>query len=273
MPNNDGTRFVPSGLLSGVPGSTLAPRPMLRLARFLAPPIEWSGAPPRRFALLIALLVVLTGRAIAGPVSGKLVLPLPPKPPAVVAKGFLDRSENAKKPVQSPAVGPQLLVVLTGDAKPSPLTQVAWDLVGESFNRPVIGVPLGAEVMITNKSKTPRTLTAAEDPKLVPVGPINANVPKTFRVTELRSYTIGDHDAPHLKGKLVVVATPLIAYVEVTNNVGRFEFADVPDGSYKLRIFYRDNWIDRPEQTVTVKGKAKVELNDVKVPAGFPLRK
>ena len=229
-------------------------------------------------AFLIALLVTLQVReSVANPVIGKLELPgVLPRHPPLAGKGFLDRLENPKKPVQGVNVGPYLLVVLEGDGKAieAPPGQIPWDLVGESFARPVIGAPVGGEILIKNTSKTARTLFAVEDPKLIPTGPINPTGPKSFRVTEPRIYTIGDKDAPHLKGKVVVVATPYVATVEVTSttsgNTGRFEFPDVPEGSYKLRIFYKDGWIDRPDDTVTVGAKGKTEIS-VKVPAGYPL--
>jgi hypothetical protein len=160
--------------------------------------------------------------------------------------------------------------VLEGDTKPEGGGQVTWDLVGESFARPVVGVPLGGELVIKNLSKTARTLTALEDPKLLPAGPINPTGPKSFRATETKIYTITDKDAPHLRGKVVVVATPFIATADA-NNPGKFDFPDVPEGTYQLRIFYKDNWIDRPDETVTV-GAKKQEIT-AKVPAGYPLKK
>ena len=67
-----------------------------------------------------------------------------------------------------------------------------------------------------------------------------------------------------------MVPTPYIAYVEVAGTTGKFQI-DVPEGTYKLRIFYKDNWIDRPDETVTVpakKGKNEVNVS-VKIP-GYP---
>ncbi|MBS1120153.1 MAG: hypothetical protein H6Q90_2381 [Deltaproteobacteria bacterium] len=208
----------------------------------------------------------LTGTSVASPVVGKIELPPPPDRPVATTKGFLDRVENPNKPVRPVDVGPYLLVVLENDTKPASPGQVTWELVGDSFNRPVIGVPVGAEVVIKNVSKTARTLAAAEDPKVVPAEPINPTGSKAFRVGQPNVYTVSDKDAPHLKGKLVVVNTSYVSNVEVTNNVGRFELADVPEGTYKVRIFYRDNWLDRPDDTVTVPAKAKVKTEvNVKV--------
>ncbi len=225
---------------------------------------------PFRVSLLSFTVVgAVAGNGLAGNVSGRIELPPPPERPPVMSKGFLDRVENPLAPVKPPAVAPHLLVVLEGDAKPESPAQVSWDLVGESFARPVIGVPVGAEVVIKNVSKTARSLVAAEDPKLIPSGPINPTGPKSFRPTEANIYTIGDRDAPHLKGTVVVVNTKYIATVDAT---GKFDFGDVPEGSYKLRVFFKSGWLDRPDDAVNVPAKGKHEVS-AKIPAGYPLKK
>lgn len=223
-----------------------------------------------------AVLVALVGEGAAGTVSGHLELPAPPERPPVSQRGFLDRAENPLTPVRPVNVGPYLAVVLEGEARPQSPGQVSWELGGDSFGRPVLVVPVGAEVLITNTSGTPRTLTALEDPKLFEASPIAPSSSRSFRALEPRIYTITDKEAPHLRGKVVVVPTPYFAMVEVSGQKlehGAFQIADVAEGSYKLRVFYRDGWIDRPDDAVTVsKGKGKVEVA-AKIPAGFPLRK
>ena len=218
-------------------------------------------------SLRVVVFGVVTGSAIAtamaGPVSGKLDLPPPPDRPPPATKGFLDRVENPLAPAKPVAVTPWMIVVLEGAAKPSSPGQVTWELPGESFSRPVMGAPAGAEVVVKNTSRTARTLVAAEDPKLIPAGPINPTGPKSFRPTEGgKIYTISDADAPHLKGTLVVVSSP---YVATVDEAGRFEIGDVAEGSYKLKIFYKDRWLDGATD-VTVGAKGKVEVNP-KVPA------
>jgi hypothetical protein len=215
-----------------------------------------------RFDLVVLASLAAVPTALAGTVTGKLDLPQAPERPPPATRGFIDRVENPLAPARPVAVTPYMIVTLEGDEKPASPGQVNWDLVGESFARPVIGAPVGAEVVIKNTSKTSRTLVAAEDPKLVPAGPINPTGPKSFRVPDAKVYTIGDTDAPHLKGKLVGVNTPFVASVD---DAGKFEIADVPEGSYKLRVFYRDGWLDL-SQDVNVGAKGKTEVN-VKVPA------
>ncbi|CAN5918963.1 hypothetical protein BH11MYX3_BH11MYX3_23850 [soil metagenome] len=222
---------------------------------------------PFRLCLVVFASLAAPGELLAGPVVGKLELPPAPERPPVATKGFLERTENPLAPARGVVVTPYMIVALEGSEKPGSPGQVSWDLVGESFSRPVIGAPVGAEVVIKNTSRTARTLVAAEDPKLIPAGPINPTGPKSFRVNDVKVYTIGDADAPHLKGKVVVVNTPFVSSVD---DSGKFEFADVPEGSYKLRIFYKDAWLDVVTD-VNVEKKGKTEVNP-KVPS-FPIGK
>lgn len=210
------------------------------------------------------LVLVSAGGADAGTLIGKLELPAAPERPPSATRGFLDRVENPLAPVHPVNVTQQIVIVLEGEEKPVSPPAVTWLLVGDSFNRPVIAAPAGAEVTIRDESKSARTLVAAEDPKLVPAGPINPTGTKSFRASEPgKVYTIGDRDAPHLKGKLIVVNTQYIAYPD---DAGRFEITDVPPGGYKLRIWYRDGWLDH-EDSVGISAKGKTDFNP-KVPAG-----
>jgi hypothetical protein len=180
-------------------------------------------------------------------------------------KGFLDRVENPLAPVKPVAPATQMVVVLEGDEKPVSPPQVAVELLGETFSKKVVAAPAGAEVLIKNVSKTARTLVAAEDPKLVPQGPINPTGPKSFRVTDVgKVYTIGDKDAPHLRLKIVVVNTQYVGYPDET---GRFEVDNVPPGTYKVRVWYGDGWVQRDDEMISVAAKGKTDVNP-KIPAG-----
>jgi len=215
--------------------------------------------------------LVLASEALAGTVVGRLELPAAPPRPPVAAKGFLDRTVNPLANVRPLAMPPHLVVVLDGGTPPQSPPQVTWDLVGESFARPVVIAPVGAEVVITNRSRIPRTLVALEDATLVPSGPINPTGPKSFRPSAPGVYTITDKDAPHLRGTLVVVSSAHVSTVEAS---GKFEIADVPEGSYKVRVFVgllgKEGWIDRPEDAVTVPAKGKAEVS-IKIPPGYPV--
>jgi hypothetical protein len=184
-----------------------------------------------------AAVVAAPGAARAGTVVGRLELPPAPERAPVIAKGFVDRVENPLADIKKPNLAPYLVVVLEGEQKADAApAQVNYDLVGESFVRPVVAVPVGAEVVIKNHTKVARNLAAAEDAKLI-TGPLNPTGTKSFRATQPGTYTLGDKEAPHLRGKIVVVATTHVASLD---DAGRFEMTDVADGSYKLRVFYYD---------------------------------
>ena len=214
-----------------------------------------------------AAVAVAATTAQAGIVVGRLDLQPPPRPEAPV-RGFLDPIENplTTMPRYSPAS--QMVVVLEGDEKPVSPGQVTWELVGESFGRPVLAAPAGAEVVIKNVSHIPRMLSAVEDPKLVVGGLLNPTGGFTVRVPDAgKVYTItGGKDAPYLRGKLVVVNTTYIAYPDEN---GRFEIADVRPGNYKVRIWYRDGWLEQPADSVDVAAKGRTEIAPKIPPTAF----
>jgi len=219
---------------------------------------------PLRLCVVVLGSLALAGQVEAGPVSGKLDLPkeLPPREPAAT-KGFLERAENPLANPRPVVVLPYMVVVLEqaeGAQKGAAPGQVIWELVGESFSRPVMIAPIGAEVVIKNVSKTARTLVATEDDKLIPSGPINPTGSKSFRVAEAKVYNIGDTNAAYLHGTLVTVTSPYIATVD---DAGKFELADVPEGNYKLRIFYKSQWLEGTTDVAV--GPKKTEVNP-KVP-------
>src|SRR5262245_13457530 len=210
-------------------------------------------------ACLVSLVLVVPLTARAGTVVGKLDLPGSLERPALAIKGFLDRVENPLAPVKAFSPAREMTVVLENNDKPVSPAQVVIELLGESFSRRVVAAPVGAEVVIKNVSKSARTLVAAEDPKLIPQGPINPTGPKSFRVTDAgKIYSIGDKDAPHLRLKIVVVNTQFVGYPD---DAGKFEIDGVPPGSYKLRIWLQDKWLAGEDQNVSVAAKGKTDVN------------
>ncbi|MGE0869167.1 MAG: hypothetical protein AB7P03_11400, partial [Kofleriaceae bacterium] len=186
-----------------------------------------------RLGLCLVGTALAIGPAQAGTVAGKLELPPPPERAPIRAKGFLDRMENPLAPVRPVSVTPFLVVALEGSTKPTAPPELTWVLAGESFKHPVVIAPVGAHIVISNQSKTPRTLIAEEDPKLLPPGTLNPNATRSFRSEAPAVFTITDPNASHLRGKAVIVATP---YVATVDDSGRFEIPNVPEGTYKVAV-------------------------------------
>ena len=114
--------------------------------------------------------------------------------------------------------------------------------------------------MIKNSSKTAHTLVAKEDPKLDAAGPDQPDGPEV--VPRDRSGQ-GLHDqrpdAPYLRRQARRRRTRSSSRTPTT--AGKFEIADIPAGAYKVKIWYRDGWLERPDDSVTVNAKGKTELN------------
>lgn len=215
----------------------------------------------RPLVLVGAVVGAVSGpAAIAGTLVGKIdpptQLPARAKP---AEPGFVERYENSVMPVKPVNIMARMVVVVEGDEKPAAPPRVQWNLVGETFNHPVIAAAAGAEVTIVNQSKTARFLSAKEDPKLLEAKPLNPSGPTTFHPPEAgKVYTIVDKDATHLVGRVVVVNTQYIAYPDAD---GHFEIENIPPGAYKLKIFYDTGWLNRPDEAVDVGAKGKTEIN------------
>jgi hypothetical protein len=246
-----------------------AARAAASLAAARSPSRDAAAAQKIGAALALALSLGGAAAAQAGTVTGRVELPAPEKREASETRGYLDAADNAILPVQAFNPTPYLLVVLEAqqpiDVAAPP--QASYELRGESFARPVLAVVKGQEVVIKNSGLGPRSLVAKEDPDLIPKGTLNVTGSKSFRVAEAgKVYTIVDPSVPHLRGCIVSVSSP---YHVVPDRDGRFSFDDVPAGTYKARVFFRDRWL-AVESTVNVptgpRSKAEVRLP---IPAGY----
>jgi hypothetical protein len=220
----------------------------------------------RSAAIVAGLVGVLATPAAAGVVGGKI--DLPPggagAPPART-RGFLDRIDNPHLPARPFDPMPHLVVVLVGGDPPAAQPQVTWELAGESFTRGVLPVLPGTAVLIKNVGKGSPVLRAAEAPDLIQPGPINPRAGKELKVGDGPLYTISDPDAPHLVGRIVVVPGGRFGIPDAS---GRFEIADVPPGTYTVRVWYMGGWIERSDEQITV-AAGRRDVNP-KIPPGFP---
>jgi hypothetical protein len=204
--------------------------------------------------------------------------------PPLRGKAFLDRTENPFTGGRMVDPMPQIAVVLTptGETAAPPAStapQEHWHLLGESFDRPLIVVAAGTEVVIHNDGRRAPSLYIEGDQDRLPPTPLNSGGERAFKAeTAGAALTIRDQDTAHLTGTVLVVDTP---YFRVPGKDGKFTISGMPDGSYVARVWYRTGWIADPgeladgeepkplEKEVSVRdGKAKLEIQ---LPAGLAI--
>ena len=197
----------------------------------------------------------------AGTVTGVVRLPVTKQTPDPYAKhfkentSFVRRRPNPWLPLRPADPRPQMVVVLWGgpvadEAKTPPATQLWWELIGESFKFPLIAVQAGREVWVryaTTKQRTHHLSSpeidaikqaAGKDPFSGPLGPTGK---RDFVLKALQTVEIRATNTPHVSGRAVAFPHP---YFSLIRPNGKFEIANVPAGAWRIRVWYRDGWLD-----------------------------
>jgi hypothetical protein len=225
------------------------------------PPIPRT--PPVLLAGLVASLLVLAARnpAEAGTVTGKVAVDAtrfgsraaPPN------QGFLARIENPLAPIRTVDPLPYMIVVLEGpgEGEPNQPKLVRYDIVGESFERPVTAVLLNTDVEIHNSGRGAPILVADGNPELIPAEPINPGGGHTIKASTAGLLTLRAQKAAHLVGRVLVLPHRFFTTV---NAKGEFTLDDVPPGRWTVRIWYKDGWLERTDETIDV-GKSKTTVD------------
>lgn len=221
-------------------------------------------------AASLPFLAIVTGAARAGTVTGKLELP-PSAPAPLRDPGFLERLENPHMPVRLVDPTPLMVVVLepagAPPAAPAP-GQATWELLGASFAHPLFPVVAGTEVVIHNCAACrPASLAIDQHPGMIEQGSLNPKGEKHVKTTAPGVLTVKDSELASLHGRIAVFDSPWFAQPDPT---GKFEIKDVPAGTWTLKVWYDDHWIERGNETVTVEGKRNAEVPKVPIPTGFP---
>ncbi len=208
--------------------------------------------------------------ARAGNVTGKLDLPTS-APPPLRDPGFLDRVENPHMPVKTVDPTPLMVVVLepagAAPAAPAP-GQAPWNLLGASFERPLLPVAVGTEVVIKNcRACAPASLSVEKEPDLIQKGAINPIGSKSVKTSKPGVLVVREDELSGLIGRIAVFDS---AYFAQPDAGGKFEIKDVPAGSWTVKVWYVDHWIERGNETITVETKGKVDVPNVRIPTGFP---
>jgi hypothetical protein len=212
--------------------------------------------------LLVApvALALPAGTARAGDVKGEVQFePRQLGSPPVRNQGFIERIENPLRPIQAFDPRPHLVVVLDEGpvdeaATQAPAAPVAYTLVGESFDAPLMPVVAKTRVELRNGSPRQVVLFTPDDPDLVdsvalkPKGFHEFQIARPGQVVLIRS-----QDSVHLSGRVVAFPHRYFAAVDAR---GRFEIKGVPEGTWKARLWYRDGWVEGVEAKVEVGPKS-----------------
>ena len=200
-----------------------------------------------------------------GDVEGKVVFkPNKLGKPPVRNQGFLERLENPLRPVRSFNPRPYMVVVLSDgpvdeEAKKAPGGKVRYHLVGESFEKPLLPVIEGTRVEIVNSTTRKVTLFTPDDDAMAEPYTFNPRGMRDFKAsTSADVIVIRSETTRHLEGR--VVAFPHRYFVPVDRR-GRFEIKDVPEGNWKVKVWYRDGWIEGVEQTIEVEKRRTADVD------------
>ncbi len=206
--------------------------------------------------LLLGLLAAPgVGLVEAGNLSGSVRFEpnrLPKSP--VRNQGFVERIENPLRPVKRIDPLPFFIVVLEGgpvaDADREPTETVRYQLVGESFEVPLLPVVVGTQVELKNVGFGAPLLSTPEQPSLLEELVLDPRRVEAFRVdTAYQPVVIRAAGSAHLEGR--VVAFPH-RYFSRVDERGRFDISNVPPGEWRARIWYRDGWLAGADTTVQV---------------------
>jgi hypothetical protein len=173
-------------------------------------------------------------------------------------QGFVERIENPLRPVQSLDPRPYMVVVLEGgpvddEAKKPPGAIQSYELRGESFEKPLFPVITGTRVKLVNRSARVRVLLTPNEPELVDSVSLNPRGEHEFKVEKAhQTIVVNAEDTNHLHGRVLGLADRYFALLDAR---GRFEISKVPEGTWKLRVWYRDGWLAGVEESVEVSKK------------------
>jgi hypothetical protein len=242
-----------------------------------------GGSRTRGSAIAIASLVGLVAAVIApgaahaaepgGTVTGTVSLADPAKrsEPPVRSEGFVPRARNALKAPRAFDPLPHIVIVLEGgtpapEDTEAPGRPVRYTIIGESFEVPILPVVVGSIIEIKNGGKKAPRLYAPGAEDFVPGDPVS---PKGERKTKkldqpLKVFEIRDRESAHLSGR--VVAFPHRYFTRVGKD-GKFEIKGVAPGTWKVRVWYQDGWVEMPAETIEVEAKREAKIRALALPA------
>lgn len=217
----------------------------------------------RSAAVTGALVFGLTAPAFAGSVTGTVTVPADAGGKRPLTKmAYLTRIENPLVPVKAVDPMPHLVVVLEKDGLELPTAPVAdLTLLGESFDRPLLPVVAGTKIALKNLkvSRKHPTLYVDGMPDLLPETPFNPGATRDLAVGAEggKLLALRAKESTTLGASILVLSTP---YFAVPDSAGKYSIPNVKEGEYKVRVWYKDGWVEGADTTVKVDAKDGASL-------------
>ncbi|MEM9490122.1 MAG: hypothetical protein AAGC55_13320 [Myxococcota bacterium] len=199
-------------------------------------------------------LLMSSGQAMAGEVRGQIKYDGRPGAPTMRTQGFVERIANPLRPIKRFDPRPYMIVVFEGgpadeQAASPPTRPVPYDLLGESFGTPVLPVVRGSKVEIHNRGHWDKVITALgrddfQDKVIRPGESEELVIAEVYKPVVLRAPTMS-----HPRGTIVAFPN---RYFTTVDRRGRFELDGLPEGTWKVRLWYNDGWVDGVAANVQV---------------------
>lgn len=186
----------------------------------------------------------------------------------IKSEGFVKRKPNPIAPVKDYAPFDEMVAVLLDgpvaeEDKVAPRLGAKWDLVGESFAHRLKPVQAGTAIEIKNRGRNKPQLYSPDSPDLIDPEPLSPGAVRSVRLKEtFKAMRVRDKDSLHLEGRIIAFPHPYFSRVD---SKGNFEIQGVPAGSWTLRIWFRDGWLEET-QTLDVQVKRTTNARDVTLP-------
>ncbi len=213
------------------------------------------------FAVTVIANHVTTPVARAGTVQGTIKPAANYGPPPVRSEGFVKRKRNPWRAIRNFNPLPWVVVILEGpaDAKAPPREAAQYSLDGQNFIRPLLAVQTAREVVIKNLRRTAHRIYSPENPKLIEAGEIGPGGKRSFVLSKgFELTTLRAKGNVHLLGRLLAIPH---AYFAQPNGAGAFTITDVPAGKWRIKLWYRDGWLETKTVTIDVgRGKKKTKV-------------
>jgi hypothetical protein len=200
------------------------------------------------------------GSAVSGVIELASLAERPELP--VRSRGFVGRTRGPLKPPRRADPRDRIIVVLDGgpvaseDKKP-PSGKQRYELIGESFARPVFPFVAGASLEIKNSGHTAPRLYSPDRDDIVEETPINPRGVRPIRAKlsePLAPVELRDRDSAHIRGLLVPMPH---AYFGVLDESGNYQIEGVPAGEWTIKLWYRGGFIDLGKKVrMTVAGRS-----------------